>query len=123
MPAVQLLSSKVVLHVHQSEQLCVVFTNQSISMSLCSSPACGGGSSGSAVRLEVMGQRSDFITPAALLESADVSSLARQEWCWLRPEGLAGIRIHIAGYRPVQLDLDAVHARCGPLVAERMPLQ
>ncbi len=75
------------------------------------------------VRLEVMGQRSDFITPAALLESADVSSLARQEWCWLRPEGLAGIRIHIAGYRPVQLDLDAVHARCGPLVAERMPLQ
>ena len=75
------------------------------------------------VRLEVMGQPSDFTTPAALLESADVSSLARQEWCWLRPEGLAGIRIHIAGYRPVQLDLDAVHARWGPLVAERVPLQ
>ena len=75
------------------------------------------------VRLEVMGQPGEVLTSAAQLESADVSSLARQEWCWLRPEGLAGIRIHIAGYKPVQLDLDAVHARCGPLVAERMPLQ
>ena len=75
------------------------------------------------VRLEVMGQPGNSISPAALLESADVFSLARQEWCWLRPEELAGIKIHIAGYRPVQLDLDAVHARCGPLVAERMPLQ